>query len=254
MNKRIIDRRKKEKYMVDDAYLNGMAKLCGWQGTIVYNSLCRHSSKDQTCFPSIKLMAEQHGVHRETIIKGIKKLEQRKVITVQKKRTKAGVWLNNSYTLLDKSEWDYTQVDETDTAIQVGVTDTPSRCDRHSQVGETDTKETHIKETHRRKHITSDKSQDIADIIKQMEKIDPKNKLYYGNTTQRKACQFLLDEYGKEQTEKAIEFYIYARQNRVEYLPTVTTPHQLVDKWQSLLQLIERKQAEKKKSLNNFVG
>jgi len=174
MQKRIIDKRKKEKYMLDDEYLNGMARLCGWKGTIVYNSLCRHVDNEQQCFPSLELIAEQHGVSRPTVLNGIEELVKRNVIFVEKIRSKNGKWLNNSYTLIDKLEWDYSikatknkrgtnqkkvngkfvQVNDTDTVTksvrihhQVNDTDT-------SQVNDTDTKETHkqgntYKETHR---------------------------------------------------------------------------------------------------------
>jgi len=150
--KRIIDKRKKEKFMMDDEYLNGQAKLCGWQGTIVYNSLCRHANINQESFPSIKLMAEQHRVSRPTIIKGIENLEKRNVIQVKKMRTKGGKWLNNTYILLDKSGWDYSSqvnvVDTVNTPSQVNVDTPPSQRGLPNQVNVVDTKETHIKETH----------------------------------------------------------------------------------------------------------
>lgn len=157
--RRVIDKRKKEKFMLDDEYLNGQAKLCGWQATLVYLSLCRHANKNQESFPSIKLMAEEHGVGRNTIIKGLKALETRKVIVIEKARKKDGKWLNNSYILLDKSEWDYTKKE----VIQVPVEDSvkqpcPSQniavsLSEQNQVPVEDTKE-----THRRKHIEGNTS------------------------------------------------------------------------------------------------
>ena len=129
--KRIIDNRIKEKFLMDDEYLNGQAKLCGWQATIAYMSLCRHSNKEQECFPSIKLIADENGVGRDTIIKGLSKLEKRNVIKIKKQRTNGGTWLNNTYILIDKSQWDYNQVDNTDTVNQVDVSVSPSRPHRH---------------------------------------------------------------------------------------------------------------------------
>lgn len=38
-----------------------------------------------------------------------------------------------------------------------------------------------------------------SEIIKAFESIDPKNKTYYGNKTQRQACDFLIEEYGLDQ-------------------------------------------------------
>lgn len=205
MERRIIDKRKKEKFMVDDAYLNGMAKICGWQGTIVYASLCRHANINQESFPSIKLMAEQHNLSRPTIIKGIESLERRKVIEVKKTRTKDGKWLNNTYILLDKSEWDYTQVNVVDTAIQVNVETTPSKRGIHSQVNVVDTKETHLKETHKEGNTSSKHSlQMINDVIKLFEEVNPSIGKYYGNTTQRSACARLLKKWTLQQIKAVV--------------------------------------------------
>lgn len=146
---RIRDLRQKEKFVMDDEYMNGYARLCGWQATITYNSLCRHANKDQFCFPSIELMAEENGVGRDTIMKGLRSLQDWNIIQIEKLRTPSGTWKNNAYVLIDKSQWK-------EKSIQVGHTDMdqPSRPHRLDQVGHTDTKETHIKET----HIIRDKS------------------------------------------------------------------------------------------------
>ena len=160
--KRIIDQRKKEKFMMDDAYLNGQARLCGWQATLAYSSLCRHANKSQECFPSIKLMAEELAVNRKTILKGLYNLEKYNVIKVKKQRTKDGRWLNNTYILLDKSEWIKNQVPERDT-VSKSTTLTPSMSLRgNSLVPERDTvhvPERDTKETHNtRKHIKGNSS------------------------------------------------------------------------------------------------
>lgn len=156
--RRVIDKREKAKFMVDDAFLEKMARLCGWQGTIVYTSLCRHANKDQECFPSIGLMAAQHRVSRTTVLKGIRALEERCVIYVNKARSKGGKWLNNTYILLDKAEWDYSQVHKIDMengqneVITESMSDTlPSPSGVPSQVYPDDTKEAHDKETHKLK-------------------------------------------------------------------------------------------------------
>jgi len=121
MKKRIVDKRSKEKFIIDDKYLNGMAKECGWKGTIVYMSLCRHSNADQECFPSIDLMATQHGVSVDTIKRGISLLKERNIIKVSRKKTKKGIWLNNSYTLIDKSEWNHVENTEDQGAVSTVV-------------------------------------------------------------------------------------------------------------------------------------
>src|SRR4030067_1819756 len=121
--KRIIDRRIKEKFLLDDAYLNGQAKICGWQATLVYLSLCRHANKEQESFPSIRLMSEELAVGRNTIIKGITNLERYNVIQTEKRRSKNGKWLNNTYILIDKSQWIRSQVpvEDLDSRVPVGT-------------------------------------------------------------------------------------------------------------------------------------
>jgi len=83
-----------------------------------------------------------------------------------------------------------------------------------------------------------------AEIIKAFELVDPKNKAYYANTTQRGACDFLLKEYGLEETLKRVG--VLARTNAISYFPTITTPAQLRDKWVQLQAAADRKKQEKK--------
>lgn len=226
LERRVIDNRRKEKFMVDDEYLNGQAKLCGWQGTIVYNSLCRHANRNQESFPSIKLMSEQHGVSRPTIIKGIENLERRKVIQVKKKRTKDGKWLNNTYILTDKSEWDYSQVNEIDTAIQVNENTHPSQRGLPDGVNVVDTKETHSegnisKETHISCEQSS-RSKEIVIIIDKFHKISPS--LKYNDTTQRKACDELIGKFGLEEALRMVDMAL-AAQMEDRFCPKATTPY-----------------------------
>lgn len=81
-----------------------------------------------------------------------------------------------------------------------------------------------------------------AEIIKALEVVDPKNKKYYGNTSQRKACDFLLEEYGLEEVLKRIS--VLSKTNKLPYFPTITTPVQLRDKWVPLQDAVERKRGE----------
>lgn len=92
-------------YMKSDDYLDHWAKKCGWKATLVYDSLCRHSDRHGEAFPSIKLMAEEHGVGRRTIMRGIKILEDFGIIKRKQTRNRGGKWLHNTYYLLDKKQW-----------------------------------------------------------------------------------------------------------------------------------------------------
>ena len=251
---RIIDKRTKEKFLMDDAYYNGYAKICGWKASIVYFSLCRHVNKDQYCFPSVEYMSKQNGVGRNTILSGIKTLKEWNIIDIEKIRDRGGIWKNNAYTLLDKSVWKKHQVPVEDLDNQVPVGTEPRPSGKLDQVPVEDTKETHIEgNTYKETHIAKQASQDITSVIKEMETIDPRNKLFYGNKTQREACRFLIEEYSLESVLSAVNFYINPRHPKIKYLPTITTPCNLRDKWQQLLMLIERKHADLEEVKNNFI-
>lgn len=141
---KIRDLRKKDQYKIDDAYLNGYAKLCGWQATLVYNSLSRHADfESQEAWPSIDLIADQHDVSRPTIIKGIKALEKWNIISCKKEKdniTKRQK--NNVYFLLDKSVWvaknNSTRVNDIDSE--------PSKRGVQSRVNDVDCKDNTMKD------------------------------------------------------------------------------------------------------------
>ncbi|MDD5146057.1 MAG: helix-turn-helix domain-containing protein [Candidatus Pacebacteria bacterium] len=97
----VRDLRIKEKFFVDDLYLNGYAKKCGIYATGVYLSLCRHANKEQLCYPSLKTIAKELKISRSQVIRAIKILKENKIIKV----IRIGKKLNNRYLLIDKSEW-----------------------------------------------------------------------------------------------------------------------------------------------------
>ncbi len=146
---KIRDRRDKGWFYLDNEYLNGYAKIFGAVGTAVYVSLCRHADNEtQKCFPSMKLMAEELSIDEDTISKYIKLFEKNKLVTVIRERdNQTKRWKNNTYVLLDKSEWDsHTE---------------PLGVDSHTELtGKSHTepfgnKETHsIKETHKHGEVS----------------------------------------------------------------------------------------------------
>lgn len=82
----------------------------------------------------------------------------------------------------------------------------------------------------------------IPQIIKLFEEVNPACKTMYGNTTQRRACDNLIQEYGFEEISKIVS--ILPKTNKIPYLPTITTPSQLWDKYQALRDGIQRKKQE----------
>jgi DNA-binding transcriptional ArsR family regulator len=96
----IRDAREKEFFIIDDAYFNGFAKVCGIQATATYMALCRHVGKDQTCYPSVDLIAAKLGMSKRSVVHGLKELEDHRIIRVDRLKGKS-----NIYTLLNKRQW-----------------------------------------------------------------------------------------------------------------------------------------------------
>lgn len=97
----IRDLRRKEKFFIDDEYLNGYAKKCGVTATAVYASLCRHVDKKQKCYPSTRKIAEEHNISIRSVYRALDVLEQYLII----RRKRLGKQLTNRYYLLDRTEW-----------------------------------------------------------------------------------------------------------------------------------------------------
>lgn len=151
----IRDLRQKEKYQIDDAYLNGYAKLCGIYATGVYNCLCRHADyHTQKCFPSIEIMADKLGISVNSVKRGLANLEEWGIILKERTRHPENAkWINNSYILVDKSMWKLKPshspiraMDINESHSPVVTEPQPCRDKSHSPIGAS--KESHVKDTH----------------------------------------------------------------------------------------------------------
>lgn len=80
-------------------------------------------------------------------------------------------------------------------------------------------------------------------VIKEMETLDPKNKRFYGNKTQREACDFLITEYGLELVLQVIQAIPHLKA-KLPYMPSVTTPVELRDKWVKIKDAVARNKAK----------
>lgn len=172
--------RVKEKFIVDDAYMNGYAKICGPMATCVYLSLCRHAGQTQESFPSLVRMADQLGVHRTTIIRSIKILERHRIIRVFSVKSVRGDYASNIYVLLDKQHWSKTPVENPRGVV--AQSDYGSSRKYGGVVAQSDSKDTHKKDTHRRKENSftqgdkypirnTDTAEDIDDILERRYKL-----------------------------------------------------------------------------------
>lgn len=83
------------------------------------------------------------------------------------------------------------------------------------------------------KKDTSDvPSQDVVEVIDSFGELNQSFKKWYGNKTQRGAIQRLLELHGKEKLLQVIK--VLPQSNRQPFLPTITTPLELEDRWAKL--------------------
>ena len=87
----------------------------------------------------------------------------------------------------------------------------------------------------------------IANIITAFEDVNPSNKKWYGNKTQRGACARLLETHGYDKITKVIA--LLPRTNHLPYFPCITTPNTLEDKWAQLEAALIRKKGEIKRTV-----
>jgi len=182
---------------------------------------------------------EETGIPKPHITRTIKALREKNIIT----RTGKKVTVNKKF-----GEW---KVDWRVTSPGNKVT-SPGNKKLPHQVPTTTRKQ--ITKTISKSDDLQDKKSSMettynplgAEVIKAMESIDPKNKKYYGNKTQRAACDFLIEEYGlKEVTTRILAV---EKTNGMPFFPTITTPVQLRDKWVQLENAVNRKRTEVKSS------
>lgn len=107
------------------------------------------------------------------------------------------------------------------------------------------------KEIEQEKNTSEQSSQEIPEIIKAFESINPACSRYYGNKTQREACQKLIDIHTFERVIKIIQT-VLPKSNGLAYVPTITTPLQLLEKYSALESAIKRSQSNYKKENPQF--
>lgn len=95
-------------------------------------------------------------------------------------------------------------------------------------------------------------SSEIPLLIKEFETINPASKKFYGNKTQRKACQDLIENYSFERVLAVISKTL-PKTNGLQFFPTITTPLQLFEKW-STLEIAIRKYQSEKQNIKNKVA
>jgi len=230
----VRDMRHKEKFQIDDIYLNGYAKKCGIYATGVYVSLCRHVDRNQKCFPSIRRIAEELNISEKQTGRAIKILENYNII----RKVRLGKKLTNRYYLLDRSEWTDSPIsDKTHSPIP-----TDSQSVHQGTVSPIHSKDTHTKDT-QEKGIATQSVADINPLIELFKEVNPSYERLFGNTTQRSAMERMLKKYGREKIEQIIKFLpkIFGK----PYSPVITTPYLLEQKMANLIAYMQNQRSKK---------
>jgi hypothetical protein len=94
----IRDLRKQGWYFTDNDFIDkGYSRILGANAFAVYNGLCRHAdNKTQKTYVGIKLLAEELGISRMTVMDSIRALEIFSIV----KRIRVGKMCNNRYYLI----------------------------------------------------------------------------------------------------------------------------------------------------------
>ncbi|MDD4661854.1 MAG: helix-turn-helix domain-containing protein [Candidatus Pacebacteria bacterium] len=222
---KIRDRRNKEWFIIDNAYLNGYAKIFGAVGTAIYISLCRHANNEtQECFPSQELIAKELGITDRTVRNYIKKFEEWNLILVKKeKNPKTQKYLNNVYTLLDKSQWKKKPE-------EIISYDSPEENKNKNQRKIVPHKNTYIiNNTNKIQDELKNNSNALLNLF--YKEINPNIK--FNNKTTRTDAEWLENKYGIEKLEPMV---MYIKQHQHEqYFPSISTPTQLREKMAQLI-------------------
>lgn len=91
----------------------------------------------------------------------------------------------------------------------------------------------------------------IIELISSFEGVNPSFKRWYGNPTQRGACDRLIVAYGLEKLRRVV--VLLKKTNGMRFFPTITTPVQLEDKWAQLELALIRKKSEGESKQQLFI-
>lgn len=105
-------------------------------------------------------------------------------------------------------------------------------------------KRSNIERVKKINNLADKSASDVSLVIKEFEKVDPKNKTYYGNKTQRASCKFLIEEYGLDKVIYAINslYQVYSMKTQPDYFPSIKSPYDLKEKWTKIEDAIIRNQ------------
>lgn len=207
----------------------------------VYHALAYFANnRTQSCYPTIKKISKLTHLHKETVSKSIKRLEELGFIRVKRESG-----MVNEYELLSlvesklskritpRKKHTTTKIRPTPPVNKGGlppVNKTPNNTNNNN---------TNITIISNGKSIAG---KEINDLIALFEPVNPSFERLFANKTQRACLERLAKKYGVEKISKVIK--LLPEISSMPYSPTVTTPYQLEQKLGEII-IFLRKEREK---------
>ncbi len=85
---------------------------------------------------------------------------------------------------------------------------------------------------------------EVVAVIEAFKEINPSYRKWFGNKTQRSAAERMVETHGLDRVLRVIA--VLPRSNKMAYVPIVTSPVQLEEKWSALKAGLEKKQDSKR--------
>lgn len=165
------------------------------------------------------------GMSKRSIIRALRSLENRNIIFSDNKYNHKTYGINLAWNNGDKSTLD-------------------KNGDNNAHNGDKSTPIMVTKSNIQKKEKESIQNKDsngvaISKLLDLFSVVDPKNKTYYGNKTQRGSLDFMINEYGFENVSKVIG--LLPQTNQLDYFPRITSPYELKEKWTKLATALQSK-------------
>lgn len=101
---KIRDKRKSRQFYIDNEFVDGYSKQVGWQASLVYLALVRHS-RNNVCFPSHTHLSSELNTSISSIKRGLSQLEKYNIIRIIMRTNTEKGRASNIYELQDYSVW-----------------------------------------------------------------------------------------------------------------------------------------------------
>lgn len=244
----IRDHRQKTMFRMDDAFVDEYARFCGVRALAVYACLCRHANREQECFPSITTIAKKLGTSRYTVMRGIQTLIDWNIITKERSRRANKTWLNNVYTLLDKSVWRKPSGNAAHGSPSGNTSPDQVAKNEEAKVENSHTKDSNTKETNGPTDNTGPQSEPVNNVdlfIFLFREVNPLCDALRFEQRQRSASERLLKLSTLEEWKAFFHKYLNLWKED-KYCPRVYSPVDLEKKLAKILGHARSKEAAKK--------